>query len=559
MTTTWNPLDTGGWTLSNGDLTATSPDNNTMQNIFVCFANTAIPDDEKTYYEIKVSGAAVETAFSVGFGVPGFNPSLINIRDEGAIIPNATYVAFGYNLAIANSGDVIYDPQDNADYAATHPGAIAAPNRWPNGAIIGVLVDRIDNTVQFTLNGVAQGGPFDISGLGDKNVFPFADSWFKSGPVATINGGDSVAINGGTHGFAEPIPAGYTALDFASQGGDGDGDGDDTGATSNANRITVNEPSTLVAGQITITGSESDPSQPVSLDWRTSGIPALGASDWVKATVQSDGQFTATVDIDHPGTHSTMFYQSGTGQAVAAWSATPVAASTGSTGSTGNTGTTGTPSTVTIGSGPDTLALQVSEDAWEGNAQFTVSVDGKQIGGTQTATASHSAGQTQTFDVLGTFAAGSHTATVDFLNDAYGGSSATDRNLYVTGATIDKTVVSAATLSERIGGPQSFTFIVPATAASGSDTVTVNHPANLAAAVQTITGTETAPSQSVFLDWRTYGGPPVIGASDWVQATVQSNGQFSATVDVDHPGTLSTMYYHTGSGPVVAAWSATPT
>ncbi len=105
-----------------------------MQNIFVCFANTAIPDDEKTYFEIKVSGAAVETAFSVGFGVPGFNPSLINIRDEGAIIPNATYVAFGYNLAIANSGDVIYDPQDNADYAATHPGAIAAPNRWPNGA-----------------------------------------------------------------------------------------------------------------------------------------------------------------------------------------------------------------------------------------------------------------------------------------------------------------------------------------------------------------------------------------------------------------------------------------
>ena len=27
---------------------------------------------------------------------------------------------------------------------------------------------------------------------------------------------------------------------------------------------------------------------------------------------------------------------------------------------------------------------------------------------------------TQTFNVLGTFAAGSHTATVNFLNDAYG-------------------------------------------------------------------------------------------------------------------------------------------
>ena len=51
------------------------------------------------------------------------------------------------------------------------------------------------------------------------------------------------------------------------------------GGTSNANRITVNEPSTLVAGQVTITGSESDPSQPVYLDWQTSGTPALSATD----------------------------------------------------------------------------------------------------------------------------------------------------------------------------------------------------------------------------------------------------------------------------------------
>ena len=129
--TTWDPSDTDGWTLSNGNLTATSPDNNTMQSIFVAFANTAIPDNAKTYYEYTVSGAAVQTAFTVGFGVHGFNPSAVNLKAEGAIIPNATYVAFGYNLAIANSGDVIYDPQDNADYAKNHPGAIAVPNQWP--------------------------------------------------------------------------------------------------------------------------------------------------------------------------------------------------------------------------------------------------------------------------------------------------------------------------------------------------------------------------------------------------------------------------------------------
>ncbi|PPQ39016.1 CAP domain-containing protein [Rhodopila globiformis] len=39
-----------------------------------------------------------------------------------------------------------------------------------------------------------------------------------------------------------------------------------------------------------------------------------------------------------------------------------------------------------LGAGQDTLALSVSEDAWQGNAQFTVNVDGQQIGGVQTAT-----------------------------------------------------------------------------------------------------------------------------------------------------------------------------
>ncbi|MBV9653917.1 MAG: hypothetical protein JOZ42_05075 [Acetobacteraceae bacterium] len=118
------------------------------------------------------------------------------------------------------------------------------------------------------------------------------------------------------------------------------------------------------------------------------------------------------------------------------------------------------PPPVSIGSGPDTLALQVSEDAWNGDAQFTVAVDGQQIGGTETATASHASGQTQLLNVLGSFAAGSHTVTVDFLNDAWGGTSATDRNLYVTGASINGTAVPGATLSEYSGGPQSFGFSV---------------------------------------------------------------------------------------------------
>ena len=110
--------------------------------------------------------------------------------------------------------------------------------------------------------------------------------------------------------------------------------------------------------------------------------------------------------------------------------------------------------------------LQVSEDAWQGNAQFTVSIDGQQVGGTQTATAVHGTGQTQTVDVLGSFSPGSHTTTVNFLNDAYGGSAATDRNLYVASATVDGAAVSNASLNLYSGGPQSFSFNGAAAAAT---------------------------------------------------------------------------------------------
>ena len=116
------------------------------------------------------------------------------------------------------------------------------------------------------------------------------------------------------------------------------------------------------------------------------------------------------------------------------------------------------PAATTLGSGSDTLALQVSEDAWQGDAQYTVSIDGTQVGGTQTATASHAAGQMQLVDVLGTFSTGLHTATVTFLNDAYGGTPATDRNLYVNSATIDGATVPSSSLALLNAGSQSFGF-----------------------------------------------------------------------------------------------------
>ena len=63
----------------------------------------------------------------MGFGVHGFNPSAVNLKAEGAIIPNATFLGFSYNLGIANSGNVIYDPQDNADFAKILSSPLGGP------------------------------------------------------------------------------------------------------------------------------------------------------------------------------------------------------------------------------------------------------------------------------------------------------------------------------------------------------------------------------------------------------------------------------------------------
>ena len=89
----------------------------------------------------------------------------------------------------------------------------------------------------------------------------------------------------------------------------------------------------------------------------------------------------------------------------------------------------------------DTIVLHLSEDAWRGDAQFIVSVDGHQLGSAQVVTASHAAGKVQDFVFQGSFGAGPHDLAVRFINDAWGGTANTDRNLYVNG--IDYNSVSA--------------------------------------------------------------------------------------------------------------------
>lgn len=114
------------------------------------------------------------------------------------------------------------------------------------------------------------------------------------------------------------------------------------------------------------------------------------------------------------------------------------------------------PTTATVGTGPDTLVLTMAEDAYQGDAQFTVSLDGKQLGGVLTAGAWHNQGQNQNFTFNGSWgAAGPHILTVTYFNDLWGGSASQDRNLYINTVTFDG-VAQLTNVAKGSAGPQTF-------------------------------------------------------------------------------------------------------
>ncbi len=116
-----------------------------------------------------------------------------------------------------------------------------------------------------------------------------------------------------------------------------------------------------------------------------------------------------------------------------------------------------------VGSGADTLVLNLSEDAYGGDAQFTVTVDGKAVGDAQAVTASHGQGQSEAFTFEGDWSGGPHAVGVSFVNDRYDGTAATDRNLYIDGATFDGAQVEGKT---PLYGPGTVSFGVGSTNAA---------------------------------------------------------------------------------------------
>lgn len=111
-----------------------------------------------------------------------------------------------------------------------------------------------------------------------------------------------------------------------------------------------------------------------------------------------------------------------------------------------------------VGAGPDVLVLRLQEDAYKGDAQYTVGVNGASVGGVLTATATRASGQFDTVTVRGDFGPGPHQAAVTFLNDAWSGSPDADRNLFVAGASFNGAAVALKATALQQSGPAYFVF-----------------------------------------------------------------------------------------------------
>jgi beta-glucanase (GH16 family) len=72
-------------------------------------------------------------------------------------------------------------------------------------------------------------------------------------------------------------------------------------------------------------------------------------------------------------------------------------------------------------SGSDTLTIHASADVWNGDPQFTLFVDGAQVGGIYDVSALHNNGQWQDIVVNGNFGSGPHNVAIDFINHAASG------------------------------------------------------------------------------------------------------------------------------------------
>ncbi len=106
----------------------------------------------------------------------------------------------------------------------------------------------------------------------------------------------------------------------------------------------------------------------------------------------------------------------------------------------------------------DTLTLQLSEDAWAGDALFMLYIDGKAVTTPEYVSALHDASQAQGFTLAGNWGGGTHTIGVACVNSTYGPSAGEQRSLYIDGITLNGSDVFSGMNAQHVtNGIASFT------------------------------------------------------------------------------------------------------
>jgi len=286
--------------------------------------------------------------------------------------------------------------------------------------------------------------------------------------------------------------------------------------------------------------------------------PLAGPTYTADPTLTGTAKGNATVTV-YDGTAA---LGSTTATAGGAWTFTP--ASPLAAGLHSFTATASDASGTSAASGPVSeritmLVLQVSGDPWNGAPQFTVDVNGQQVGGIQNATASHAQGQWGSFTFVGDYGlSGPQSVAVNFINDAYGGPGQ-DRNLYVASLSVDGQLYPGAAAADNASlgytSPDAALMLVDGTvtfslsAGSPPPAPAINALASPSfAAEPTITGTAAANATIAVFDGATQLGtttasaaggwsftpaaPLAIGAHSFTATASNANGTSAASAAV---------------------------
>ncbi len=438
---------------ANGDQFTVSVDGQQIGGVQTTTANSVAGQSQT--FDVAGTFAAGNHTVSVDFLNASNSLLMVNnaaidgsaVANSNVVLSNTGVAAFGFTEAGGTAPQVVGYGLDTLALAMSERGAGSGDQFTIS--VDGQQVGGVETTTANSVNGQSQ--VFDVLGnFGGGNHTVSVDFLNANNSLLTVNsasidgnaisGSNTVLSNNGvaSFGFAEPsmpvsdtgIGAGPDKLDlFTSERG-----------ASNGAQFTVSVDGQQIGGVETTTANYSG-GQEQEFDLLGNFAP---------------GNHTVSVDYLNAN-NSILFVNTATINGATINGSSLVDTNNGASGF--SFATPAAPAPTTIGSGPDTLALNISEDYYQGNAQFTVSVDGKQVGGTQTAQAIAGNGQSQVLDVLGNFS-GSHTVSINYLNDVSGAqpSQGYDRNLFVGGATVDGTSIANSTLGLYYAGTQSFSF-----------------------------------------------------------------------------------------------------